>query len=427
MEKFKKAGTSGGSWEYNISVPKAKLGTPIKESGMPLNDLGFPVMRNAYAQKPDFSRCSSREMAIRGTYDDFESDLIKWISECVTHNSEDAENLVCAAPGLDRLYATLRQPGLSNKRMIFANFTLGHLPNRRWVVYRVDFAANASQLAVATAERQRQLDLAEERHANAPPNIRQMVFPAEDWTGGQGNINIGNEHLAKCFTAVYNSAKKDAELPENPFENPLKDARSATDLVVKTVGTHIPGKKGEEFNEAFEKGYSKRENLVHAAEGNIFEMGKTLVENGVGKYLKEAEVPWLGFFEATVGLWFDACISSMAGKVAKVRSHAYVYFTYGFLSSLILADVPQPRSQAEHKYFRGGENAVRVLCRGDLTRFYVQLALLDYARTNPIGHWEFKIRPDKWVYPVDYIRHWSPQRLGRSILTQLCVQKYLVD
>jgi hypothetical protein len=394
---------------------------------MPLNDLGFPVMRNSYTHKPDFSRCKSREMVIRGTYDDFESDLIKWISECVTHNSEDAENLVSATPGLDKFYAELRQPSLSNKRTIFANFTLGQLPSHRWVVYRVDFAANASQLAVTIAERQRQLDLAEARHVNAPPNIRQMVFPAEDWDGGQGNINLGKDHLARCYTAVYNSAKEDAELPENPFENPLKDARSVTDLVVKTVGTHIPGETGKKFGEAFEKGSSQREKVVNTVQGNIFEMGKSLVEDGVGKYLKEAEVPFLGFFEGAVGLWFDACISSMAGKVAKVRSHGYVYFTYGFLSAIVLADVPQPRSPAERKYFRGGENAVKVLCGGDLTRFYVQLALLDYARTNATGHWEFKVRPDKWIYPVDYIRHWSPQRLGRSMLTQLCVKKYLVE
>jgi hypothetical protein len=117
----------------------------------------------------------------------------------------------------------------------------------------------------------------------------------------------------------------------------------------------------------------------------------------------------------------------MAGQIAKIRSHAYVYFTYGFLSALILADVPKPRSAAERKYSRGGENAVRVLCPGDLTRFYVQLALLDFARTNATNEWQFKLSPDKWVYPVDYIRAWSPQRLGRSMLTQLCVKKYLVD
>lgn len=94
---------------------------------------------------------------------------------------------------------------------------------------------------------------------------------------------------------------------------------------------------------------------------------------------------------------------------------------------MVYADTPQPRSDAEQKYFRGGGNVVRKLMSSPLVRFDVQVALLRYAAENATGTWEYKLDPDDWVFPGDYIRKWSPQLLGRSLLTQLCQQKYLVD
>jgi hypothetical protein len=94
---------------------------------------------------------------------------------------------------------------------------------------------------------------------------------------------------------------------------------------------------------------------------------------------------------------------------------------------MVYADSAKPRTEAEKKYYRGGQNAVRKLVGGPLGQFNVQVALLHYAAENATGEWQFKLDPEEWIYPDDYIRKWSPQLLGRSMLTQLCKKEYLVE
>jgi hypothetical protein len=383
----------------------------------------------------------SREIPVRGNYDAFEGDLIKWIATSVTHNTDKAEDLVCPVSGLEQFYAAVRN--LSQMRVgsgvrIYAHIDWGRLPDGRWRASAVDFTTSASQRDISAVARRletdRQLDLAETRNMKQRPDVRKMVFPAE--THDSANlpfyIHSGADKLKECFKLVYNTAKEDAELPENPFESPLKDATSVRDVVVKTVVSHVPGEHGEDIAKVAEGYYTSKEATEAVAKQSIFSAAKMGAEHFAKDYLAEgaktfADVPFLGFFELALGGMCDAAISGQAGRVAKIRSHGYVYFTYGFLSALTYQDTPNPRTAAEHKYYRGGENVVRKLMPSPLMQFYVQVALLHYAAENATGTWEFKLDPEEWSYPRDYIAKWSPQLLGRSLLTQLCQRKYLVD
>lgn len=74
----------------------------------------------------------------------------------------------------------------------------------------------------------------------------------------------------------------------------------------------------------------------------------------------------------------------------KIRSHAYVYVTYGLLRDLTHSDVLDPRSEAELKYYVGGRNVVQKLISTVRHKFDVQVALMHYAAENATGAWEFQ-------------------------------------
>lgn len=345
--------------------------------------------------------------------------MVEWITKSVTHDGDKADNLVHQNPDFEGFYNALRtlsQIRIGGKCRIYLHIQWGRRPDGRYRATAVDFSTNSSpqesRIVANRLERTRQLDLANSRETNSRTDVRQMVFPAEDHSAKALDfyVHMGTMKLEEAFKLVHNSAKKDAALPENPFESPLQSSTGATNYVLDKV----PGGDVVTTAEA-------------VATGDFFSLGVKGVESFAGKYVEEAGVPFMEFFELTLGGMCDAAISGQAGRVSKIRSHGYVYFTYGFLLEMVCADVPDPRSDAEVKYFVGGENVVRRLINSPLQQFYVQTALLHYASQHATGTWDFSIDPEEWIFPDNYIRKWSPQLLARSMLTQLCKQKYLVD
>jgi hypothetical protein len=372
------------------------------------------------------SRFTDREMTIKERFPDFQQDLVDWLTKSVTHDGDKAQELLDQEPRLEGFYQLVRnlsQIRIGGKCRVHMQIDWGRLPDGRWsataIYLSVDRAEREAKIATRRIEKTRALERADTEFMNRRPDLRKVAYPAENSNPKflDSYISAGQHKLDAVFKMVWNSAKKDAALPENPFENPLEDTASALKYGIGKVIDKAPG--GETFN-------TSKDAIVAVAEDDVFTVAKLGAEHFAKDALEEAGAPFMDFFELTLGGMCDVAIAGQAGRVAKIRSHAYVYFTYGLLDAMVYVDSPRPRSPAELKYFRGGQNVVQKLIPAN-TAFNVQTALIHYAAVNPTGRFQFKLDAPDFTFQDEYIRYWSPDLLGRSLLTQLCKAPYLVD
>lgn len=125
-----------------------------------------------------------------------------------------------------------------------------------------------------------------------------------------------------------------------------------------------------------------------------------------------------------LGDLLDVAASSMAGPVTRVRQRAYLLYVTGFVQVIAEQDVSAPTDPFDKKYFDLGQRAARPL--NEVQRYQVQLALLRYYSQNPPSSWRIP-QPLGWVFPDDYARNWSPQRIGTAFYISLSQKRYLVD
>jgi hypothetical protein len=201
--------------------------------------------------------------------------------------------------------------------------------------------------------------------------------PAKPWRPGKRDdfakdLKAGKNILELLKNAVYQNAKQDAALPKNLVSPPSL--------------------------------------------GDLWSTAKDVAKGG--------PILVIPFAKMILGDLLDVAASNMAGPVTRVRQRAYLLFVTGFVQVIAEQDVSAPTDPFDRKYFDLGQRSARTL--NEIQRYQVQLALLHYYCENPPSGWNFP-QPLRWVFPDDYGRNWSPQRIGTAFYISLSQKRYLVD
>ena len=139
-----------------------------------------------------------------------------------------------------------------------------------------------------------------------------------------------------------------------------------------------------------------------------------------------------GFVKMFAGMFIDIGLANYAGVVAKIRGRIYSCFVGGFITGITLAPGSTLKHERDKKYYDlGVQKGLRL---GSKVSFQYQIALLNYAMEHyTSGFWagttpEFHGRQaSHWNYPDDWEAKWSPQLLGRSLVTMLGFKHYLIE
>jgi hypothetical protein len=139
-----------------------------------------------------------------------------------------------------------------------------------------------------------------------------------------------------------------------------------------------------------------------------------------------------GLVKMFAGMFIDIGLANYAGIVAKIRGRIYSCFVGGFITGITLAPASPLKHERDKKYYDLGVQ--RALNLGAKVSFQCQIALLNYAMEHyTSGFWagttpEFHGRQaSHWDYPDDWEAKWSPQLLGRSMVTMLGFKHYLIE
>ena len=315
-------------------------------------------------------RCQYRRMLLTQDPRKVMDELVKWIATCVTSRTVD--------PTTRQAYR--REIELINKAYPEIDEIVKYAQRQPglgmgWYTVRAeyDWGLNNGSWFVRAVHFSIRGELT--RPVIEPPDP--TFPPAKPWRPGKKencaqDLKAGNNILERLKNAVYQNAKHDAALPKNLISPPsLRDFLST---------------------------------------------GKDVVTGG--------EIPWIFFAKMILGDLLDVAASSMAGPVTRVRQRAYLLYVTGFVQVIAEQDVSAPTDPFDKKYFDLGQRAARPL--NEVQRYQVQLALLRYYSQNPPSSWRIP-QPLGWVFPDDYARNWSPQRIGTAFYISLSQKRYLVD
>jgi hypothetical protein len=440
------------------------------------------VSKPANYPKPDMSLLRSRQMQITSNRASVEGDLYMWMCDIVRHTrqpptddgikpelylmstaKESIDVLMQAAPLAKSMNMSFGGSG-GGKQTVHADFHWLRTPDGHWIIDQVCFAlvahAAVTQLARQRAEKQMLLDKAELR-SESHVNVRKAAFPVEDMPlqDFSQNLDFGTFLIETAIERVYEHAKEDGKVIENPVEGP--------DMMVDLLGMgagHLGGgelaggKKLEKTVEglshdekfAYELANSQQilqmerkagakqlaefaENESHAID--FAKLGKSMQnkEKSAGDKLIDAGLTLAAFAPAgpwikmIAGMMFDIAIASDAARVTKIRSRCYIFFVAGYIKQLTLSDTGGPVKKIDKKYFDLGMAAApRPGAPGCLR---VQLALLHYASDHyTAGGWHgLGFRKQNWHFPDQYISKWNPVLLGQAMATQLHKRQYLIE
>jgi hypothetical protein len=139
-----------------------------------------------------------------------------------------------------------------------------------------------------------------------------------------------------------------------------------------------------------------------------------------------------GFVKMFAGMFIDIGLANYAGVVAGIRARIYSCFVGGFVTGLTGLGDANLKLKRDRKYYDLGVK--RGVGIPPMVSFQYQIALMYYAMTHyTSGFWagttsEFHGRQDsEWDYPDEWEAKWSPELLGRSLVTLLGFKHYLIE
>jgi len=139
-----------------------------------------------------------------------------------------------------------------------------------------------------------------------------------------------------------------------------------------------------------------------------------------------------GFVKMFAGMFIDIGLANYSGVVAGIRARIYACFVGGFITGITLVGDSTLRNKRDKKYYDLGLK--RGLGIPPTVSFQYQIALMYYAMSHyTTGFWagttpEFHGRQDsEWDYPDEWEAKWSPELLGRSLVTLLGFKHYLIE
>lgn len=210
--------------------------------------------------------------------------------------------------------------------------------------------------------------------------------------------------------------------------NPVGPKDMALDLVGAGLG-HAGSGPFKPIKEAFEKGENAKtgKDIVDTVKGGDSTGDKVMYIALDGL----SEIPVAGQFVNTLaGMVFNIAVNNDVGRVTKIRSRAYIFFTAGYIQTLTTLNTADPKTNFDMKYFKLGTLIASL--KSSPHNFQVQASLLHFASEHYtaggwgglsyIGH-----PPAAWTFPDQYILNWSPELMGAALATQLSTFKYLSE
>lgn len=435
--------------------------------------------------KPDVRRFRSRRIDIPATREQLEFKLLDWMQDVLDYIGQSARieglhpanYLVAQADGIDLIMHAPTTMAVSNRneRTLYADFVWGRRPSGHWFIRHVKFGLNMSHAEVTEAERRalkdRLLDQAETENATHFHN-RALAFPAEDYIDTwHDEIAGGYKHLKYLMEDIYEEAKKEASMPENWIkwwdiagafagdvgamaERGIKATKKMGD-VYKRVGlvedpdVYEKGMKmadeaeqAEKYQKAKEKveqgtqayGLGKTAKDLEKDEHNpVFQKSKADLYADVGVELV-SQIPGVGgLTKCFAWMFIEIGLSNYAGVVAGIRARFFSCFTAGFITGITLVpDTMTLKNERDKKYYEWGLQ--RAIHYTKPVSFRHQIALLDYARTHFTDNFwggstyqSHGLQDCKWNYPDEWEAKWSPEILGRSLVSMIIAAHHLVD
>jgi hypothetical protein len=279
--------------------------------------------------------------------------------------------------------------------------------------------------------------------------------------GDAGNLAVKGVKSTQKMAGIYEAAGKDAvttgrrvitsgsERVEFAFaQGPASPQSAARGLGMMSEGEEI-ARTAEHLSESVERAerlgkFWEKEHKAHI----VYESGKQLNDEGEeGAVFKKSRADKIadiavdvatlipgagGLVKMFAGMFIEMGLANYAGIVAKIRGRIYSCFVGGFITGIALAPGSPLKHERDKKYYDlGVQKGLRL---GPKVSFQYQIALLNYAMEHyTSGFWagttpEYHGRQaSHWDYPDDWEAKWSPQLLGRSLVTMLGFKHYLIE
>lgn len=367
---------------------------------------------------------------------DFEFKLREWIARFVSP-SRVLPLLSGAMADIDAIYKHVVNAPTpmalgADTRRIYAHFLYGLESRGGWWVREVGFSIKDTVENISAAKkalkREQLEDREMERSAKLPPPLWKVYFNAND---GSGDFDADREAGYRLVDNILDVGHDRVKLAAPAMKNPVgPDMDSDRSILIETgkavVGAFVEGTgdiPGEKYLAGFAAGDGAGKVYSNAKSGSGWQAAGDVADLGLAL---AGAGPLAPLGATLVGSLYELIAANDAGRLTRVRTRLYWFYTCGLLKAVVGAHFDLPKATAEREIYNAGMRVGGAL--DPRSRYRLQVALLHYVAThNTTNSWSFQNSVDhNWVFPIDYQRNWSPETLARAFVWQFGRRKYLL-
>ncbi|GJE60950.1 hypothetical protein [Methylobacterium trifolii] len=370
----------------------------------------------------------------RTNRDGMEAEMAAWAGRYVSRGRR-AQLMADARASVDDVISyilhaplpmALPADGGGPRYQVYLHLYFGMTSGGAWWVRAISFGMSESAAHKAGAQqsmtRDRLLEAAERRQAQARPARWKLYFDASDGSGDFAlDAKLGQTQVQSLIDSAHELAKSLEPTMKNPIgwdgETDLSLASEATKAVLgpvagmakdrlETVATVV-----DLGGKAFENAQA-RDGFKLAADGmDVALMAAT-------------KNPVTGLASVILGSFLSIAIANDTARVARARANLFSFYIGGFLQKLTDEPFDRPRESARKAmHARGLADAAGL---SPASAYQVQLALLHYVATHNVeNQWSLQDIDKGWIFPTHYQLNWSPALLARAFVWQINTLRYL--